>query len=343
MALAVSRVTQAGLQALDPGDLPAARLSQAGVQVLAWDSTAIRASQAGLQVLVVDGMPCRVSQLGLQVLGCESLQGEEVSTCTLLWELRRRDGVVQRFAALDQDVAWGGWVWSAAAPFDVSAAELSRSLAAGQLELSGLLVSGQLAEAALLNGLYDHAAVRVIRVDWAALGRGGQVVLAGQLGTVSAGPQSFAAEVLLPTALLQQPIIETVSPECRVEVFSPRCGLDPAAWTRHATISAVTDAGRFVADDLTEPAGWAAYGRVTVMAGENAGAVREVRRHDAGGAIDLWEPFLAPLVPGTALSIQAGCDKRLASCRDRFGNVANFRGFPHLPGLDALLRYPDNR
>ncbi|RYE11181.1 MAG: DUF2163 domain-containing protein [Hyphomicrobiales bacterium] len=35
-----------------------------------------------------------------------------------------------------------------------------------------------------------------------------------------------------------------------------------------------------------------------------------------------------------------GCDRRLATCRERFGNVANFRGFPHIPGNDFVLKYP---
>ena len=35
-----------------------------------------------------------------------------------------------------------------------------------------------------------------------------------------------------------------------------------------------------------------------------------------------------------------GCDRQLATCRDRFANMINFRGFPHVPGADFLLRYP---
>ena len=34
------------------------------------------------------------------------------------------------------------------------------------------------------------------------------------------------------------------------------------------------------------------------------------------------------------------CDQRFATCRDTFGNTANFRGFPHLPGTDALVAGP---
>ncbi|MNT98193.1 hypothetical protein D3C72_2407210 [compost metagenome] len=36
----------------------------------------------------------------------------------------------------------------------------------------------------------------------------------------------------------------------------------------------------------------------------------------------------------------AGCDRRLTTCREKFENVPNFRGFPHIPGNDFVLRYP---
>lgn len=35
-----------------------------------------------------------------------------------------------------------------------------------------------------------------------------------------------------------------------------------------------------------------------------------------------------------------GCDRQLKTCRRRFDNVENFRGFPHIPGNDFVLRYP---
>lgn len=34
------------------------------------------------------------------------------------------------------------------------------------------------------------------------------------------------------------------------------------------------------------------------------------------------------------------CDKRFATCRDLFGNAANFRGFPEVPGDDFLAAHP---
>ena len=53
---------------------------------------------------------------------------------------------------------------------------------------------------------------------------------------------------------------------------------------------------------------------------------------------------VAPCAQGTVAhdhpNFGLGCDRALATCRDRFANVVNFRGFPHIPGNDFVLRYP---
>ena len=43
---------------------------------------------------------------------------------------------------------------------------------------------------------------------------------------------------------------------------------------------------------------------------------------------------------GDTFSIVAGCDHSLATCRDRFDNVLNFRGEPHAPVSDDVIRGP---
>ena len=34
---------------------------------------------------------------------------------------------------------------------------------------------------------------------------------------------------------------------------------------------------------------------------------------------------------------RGACDKRMETCGAKFANIANFRGFPHIPGQDAVL------
>ena len=54
---------------------------------------------------------------------------------------------------------------------------------------------------------------------------------------------------------------------------------------------------------------------------------RDVQEADAR-VIELWEPLRAPIAPGDALRLIAGCDKRGETCRLKFNNYLNFQGFP---------------
>ena len=47
-----------------------------------------------------------------------------------------------------------------------------------------------------------------------------------------------------------------------------------------------------------------------------------------------------PIAPGDTFTVTAGCDKTFATCRDRFANTLNFRGFPQIPGNEVVSSYP---
>jgi uncharacterized phage protein (TIGR02218 family) len=78
--------------------------------------------------------------------------------------------------------------------------------------------------------------------------------------------------------------------------------------------------------------------------GANAPAAMEVKRHfvdEAGAvAIELWQDMPFDIAVGDGFTILAGCDRQFATCRDRFANQHNFRGFPHVPGNDFIVSYP---
>jgi uncharacterized phage protein (TIGR02218 family) len=68
----------------------------------------------------------------------------------------------------------------------------------------------------------------------------------------------------------------------------------------------------------------------------------EVADHGVGGdsvTVSLLEAPVRAMVIGDSFVVRAGCDKRLETCRAKFTNVPNFRGFPHIPGQDAVIRY----
>jgi uncharacterized phage protein (TIGR02218 family) len=56
--------------------------------------------------------------------------------------------------------------------------------------------------------------------------------------------------------------------------------------------------------------------------------------------IELWHSLGAMPAAGDMIRIEAGCDRRSDTCRLKFANLANFRGFPDIPGEDWLMSYP---
>ena len=46
------------------------------------------------------------------------------------------------------------------------------------------------------------------------------------------------------------------------------------------------------------------------------------------------------IAAGDTFAVTAGCDKQFATCRAKFANAVNFRGFPHMPGNDFVAAYP---
>ena len=85
-----------------------------------------------------------------------------------------------------------------------------------------------------------------------------------------------------------------------------------------------------------------ARGLITFTGGANAGRAIEVKRHAVAAGvitIEMWQELGALPAAGDSFIVTAGCDKHLATCRDRFANVANFRGFPHMPGNDFVTSF----
>ena len=98
------------------------------------------------------------------------------------------------------------------------------------------------------------------------------------------------------------------------------------------TFTAVTNSLIMRDSARAEAADRFAYGTLEITSGTNAGLKRqEVKRYEADGTIEVFEPFhYVPLV-GDTYTLIPGCRKRLADCRDKHSNIINFLGFSHVP------------
>ena len=267
-----------------------------------------------------------------------------VTTLCRCWRIARRDGVVQGFTDHDEDVVLSALTCRAGTGLSGSEATSKLGLAVVGSEVSGALASDTLSEADLAAGRYDAAAIETYLVDWSEPAL--NVLLAkGVLGEVRREGQAFAAEVRGLADRLNQESGRRYSATCSADLGDARCTVDlsNAAFRGSGTIVALGGTSTFTAaglDAFTES--WFSAGRLSWTAGANAALAIEVKRHrlDAGSVIiELWQAMPEPLAQGDAFIVTAGCDKRFVTCRDRFANVLNFRGFPHIPGNDFVTSF----
>ncbi|MDP4021406.1 DUF2163 domain-containing protein [Methylobacterium sp. NEAU 140] len=260
-----------------------------------------------------------------------------VTTLCRCWSLRRRDGVALGFTDHDRDLTFSGLVHAAGTGLEAAEASAESGLAVSGGDVAGALSSLGLTEADIAGGLYDGASVETWLVDWTNPETRLLLDL-GTVGEVRRTGDAFVAEIRGLTDRLDAERGRTYRATCGADLGDARCRVDLAGWRVTGTVAgvpepatlAVTLAGGF--DD-----GAFTGGRLTWGDGANAGLGMDVRLQ-LGGLIELWERPPRPVAPGDGFTLTAGCDKRLATCRDRFANAVNFQGFPHMPGNDAVLR-----
>lgn len=274
------------------------------------------------------------------------LQASIASGATTLcscWRVTRRDGVIMGFTDHDRDINFGEAIFAAMSGLESSAFESSAGLSVGGAEVSGALSAQALSEADLSNGLFDGARVEVFRVDWSAPEN--KVLLeAGVIGEVRRSEHAFTAELRSLAHELDQERGRLYQAGCDADVGDARCRFSFAAQPFVVEAQALpgSDNMQLVIEPADVPDNWFTGGRVEFLDGGNAGARASVRAYRSGPdmhVLTLWSRLgLAPL-SGDRVRLYAGCDKTFETCRVKFSNSSNFRGFPHMPGNDHVMSY----
>lgn len=268
--------------------------------------------------------------------------GQEALHLAVCVRIERQDGEVFCLTTHDTPIAVGGETYEPMSGVDATAVRQEAGAGVDNLDVVGLIRSDRITEADLLAGLFDGATIRLFAVDWRNPELAPLKLLKGQFGNITVQAGRYTAEIRSLSQRLGQQIGELVSPTCRVKALGDvQCGVSLAAYRATRVVVAVTSRSDITFGGDWNPSGWYSYGRVQMTSGANAGIAREVRAHtQAGGQarLQLQEALPFDVAVGDTALLEAGCDRRLETCRDRFSNVARFRGEPHVPGTETLLQ-----
>lgn len=267
------------------------------------------------------------------------------TTVARCWAVLRSDGASYGFTDHDRPLTFEGITFKADSGMTARAVTSGTGLSVDNSEAMGALSDSAITEADIEAGRFDGAQVQAWLVNWRDVTER-SLRFSGSIGELRRMGGAFHAELRGLTEALNQPQGRVYQTGCSAILGDSACGFDleTEGYAVALAVEEVQEARRFRFADLNtfEPA-WFERGRLVVQTGAAAGLVCVVKRDrfKAGTReIEIWEALRAPVVAGDMIRLEAGCDKRMETCRLKFSNFQNFQGFPDIPGEDWLVSLP---
>ncbi len=278
----------------------------------------------------------------------EHLQTGATSFCRC-WFVQRQDGQTYGFTDHDDDIAFDGMVFQADTGVSASALEQTTGLSVDNTEASGALSSRSITELDIQAGRFDGAEITSWLINWADVS---QRVLQfrGYFGEVTRGAGAFRVELRGLTEALNSDQGRIYQAQCCSQGENCVCSNGLSSTQIGVSLHADTIIDRRILNFNSGLEGfdarWFSQGKLIVETGEGAGLSALIKNDRIKGGvrqIELWEELRLDVTTNDLLRLEVGCAGKAAAYKERFGDLTDFRGFPHIPGEDWLAAYPRSR
>tara|TARA_R100001143_G_scaffold63346_1_gene69840 strand:- start:2765 stop:3565 length:801 start_codon:yes stop_codon:yes gene_type:complete len=262
----------------------------------------------------------------------------------------------------DRTISYNGNNFVPSGGFSASARQHAANLKPNNLEIVGVLDSSAITEEDLRAGRYRNATITETLVDWMYPWLGAVRENVYSLSEVTFDGEMWEAQVESRFVRLRQARGDVWGRTCEYDLGDARCSVDlDALEVTGAAVTAVTTQRRvfdsdIVAGDCSLPGGATAtpgadghfdFGELTWTSGNNNGITAEVKLYTAetGGPtdsiIELQVNLPFDIEVGDTFDIKPGCSKlKVAACKEKYDNLANYGGNEFIPGNDAMLETP---
>lgn len=256
-----------------------------------------------------------------------------------------KPGDVLGFTNHDRDLTFDSVTYEASTGFLGTEIESNLGMAVDNMEVMGALDSVKLTATDIEAGFYDNAEIEVYLVNWEDVAE--RVLMKkGTIGEISRGEVIFKAEVRGMSTEMQLLKGRTLSYTCDAALGDDRCKFFEVAnpnYRGEGVVLTTNGYSTLTASGLSSyTSGWFSRGTLQFMTGLNRHIRRPIKSHfnsDGTVSINLWEPLPFAIAADDEFVITAGCDKTWRTCKAKFGNGDNFRGFPHVPGTNKIIQY----
>lgn len=259
-----------------------------------------------------------------------------------LWEIERTDSVTFRFTSHNRELIYDGDTYTPANGMDDSAKEAQAGVREKNFEARGVISSDAITHEDLRAGLFRGAKVTERLVDWRWPWAGAYVWDTYWIGPTGFSASQWEASVTGLGRHLKVPVGDRYTRTCRTYLGSTECGIDLESYKTTGTVSTiVTQRRKFTSSATGNGDDYHNHGKLVWTSGNNNGITSVVKDYvSSTGQIELQLRTPFDVQASDGFTVYAGCDRRASTCKTKFSNLVNFRGFTEIPGNDALLRAP---
>ncbi|WP_299347651.1 DUF2163 domain-containing protein [uncultured Maritalea sp.] len=261
------------------------------------------------------------------------------------WLMTKRNDQVLGFTDHDQLLEFDGYEFYPTAGFSPSATVQKGESAIDTSDVMGWLDDDRISPLHIRDGQFAGATVDTFKVNW----RDTSIrhhFRRDFIGEVSEKDGVFRAELRSQHIALNQVRGKLYQRTCNASFGDVDCGVDALSLDHSSTctIEQIIGVNEIVVSGLQGRAnGFADGGQIKWLTGERRNRALQILRHIVGDPnhslfVDETDNELAQV--GDTVRVTVGCDKHFSTCKAKFSNHLNFRGFPHIPGEAFILKYP---
>lgn len=259
----------------------------------------------------------------------------QVTTITNCWRVTLKDGTQLGFTDYNDNITYDGIDYHCGKAVSTSSIESCNSLSADNFEIVLALNSFLIHQDDLLGGKYDKAYIEYFILNYADHTQGHLLIKAGFIHDLRLSNNKLTIEVRGAGHDLNKQTCAIYSDTCRARFKDARCKAKDIDYILSGQISNMLNAYTLEIDSsIRFPS---IYSNTKMEFFDDSNSKYSCLVKDViGDKIILQKNTNVLLKKGYKFLLFPQCDKKFFTCSNIFYNALNFRGEPHVPGVDEI-------
>ena len=266
-----------------------------------------------------------------------------VTTTANCWLIKCKDGSQVGLTDHSEDIIYNNTKYYSNNIIASSAIETSLSLSADNYELEIALNASYINESDLLEAKYDKASIEFFIVNYLDLSQGTILIRAGYIYEVRLGNGKFTVEIRSLSQELNKQTRAIYSETCRAQFQDSRCGANNSNHILYGVIQNVISNDKIGTDIVIQNPDLYRNAKIKFFTNHTSDSTQKTDETGvtktlsvSRNIISLLKSHMIKPEKNCKFLLYHSCNKKFTTCHKMFNNALNFRGEPHVPGIDEM-------